>query len=275
VLHALPETTDRRRRMSDVRTSIAAVLVAAALVGHDAGAGVVQSKCLVGKNRCVSKRAVALLVCEERAQKPGKPVDPNDGGCLDKAKRDFDGSGLPGKGCFNKLEGRRRSDCVTFDDDAGAAQLVDACVARVATAINPPGTPQTKCGAAKVRCASKKLKGLLACYAKTEGPGKPVDPAACIAKVKDKFDGGIVTPEKGCFEKLEGKAKTDCVKPFDNTTEVENLLDDCVDDLIVFLEDLGVVTTSTATSSSSTTSESSTTTTSEAETTSTTLADAS
>jgi hypothetical protein len=249
--------------MSHGRVSIAAAaLVAAALVGSDAGA-VVQSKCLVGKNKCVSKRADALLVCEEKAQKPGKPSDPNDGGCVDKAIRNFDGGDKPEKGCFENLEDKKQSDCVTFDDTARAAALVDSCVAKFVAAIDPPPTTQTKCGAGKIACVTKRLRGLLSCYRQAQTPNKPVDPEACLTKVRESFDGGIATPQKGCFAKLESKSKNDCLPPLGNSAELEDLVDDCVDELVLFLEGSGAVTTTTgptATSSSSTSSSSTTTT---------------
>ena len=264
--------------MRHVRASIAAAgLVAASLVGHDAAA-MVQSKCLVGKNKCISKKAEALLACWEKAQKPGKPADPNDGGCVDKAMRAFDGGARPEKGCFEKLEDKRQSDCVTLDDGGMAEAIVDACVERLVKTINPDGS-QTKCAAGKVDCVTKKLKGLLSCYREAQTPAKPVDPVACIVKVKDRFDGGIATPEKGCFEKLEGKSKSDCKNPVDNTAELEDVVDDCVDALVVFLEGTDTVTTTTVpeTTTTTTTTTSSTdpptTTTTESGDTTTTVSD--
>ncbi len=253
--------------MSHVRASIAAAaLVAVALVGREAGAGVVQSKCLVGKNKCIAKKAEALLACWEKAQKPGKPADPNDGGCVDKAMRAFDGGTKPEKGCFEKLEDKKQSDCVTFDDVEAADAIIDACVERLVTTINPKSS-QTKCAAGKVDCVTKKLKGLLSCYRAAQAPAKPVDPAPCIVKVKDHFDGGVATPGRGCFEKIESKSKSDCQDPVDNTAELEDVVDDCVDVLVVFLEGAGTTSTTLTTT---TTTSTTTTTTEPAETTTTT-----
>jgi len=213
----------------------AGAVLAAALVARDAGA-VVQSACLVGKNKCISRRAEALLGCEEKAHKPGKPSDPNTGGCVDKAVRNFNGGDRPEKACFEKLEDKKQADCITFDDTAGAEALVDACIAKLVEAIDPAPATQSKCAAGKITCVTKKLKGLLSCYRKAQTPNKPVDAEKCITQVKEQFDGGISTPARGCFAKLESKAKSDCQEPLGNSAELEDLVDDCVDVLIVFLE---------------------------------------
>ena len=68
------------------------------------------SRCLAGKNQCVSKTAGALLKCEQRAETPGRPADPNAGGCVDTAKAKFDSGSDPTMGCFEKLESME-SDC--------------------------------------------------------------------------------------------------------------------------------------------------------------------
>ena len=68
---------------------LAALLTAACL--HATSAEAAQSKCLVGKNKCMSKKAGSLLKCQQKAETPGKPTDPNSGDCVTKAKAKFDG----------------------------------------------------------------------------------------------------------------------------------------------------------------------------------------
>ena len=227
--------------MGYVQASVGlAVMIALSLVGSDVGAAV-QSKCLVAKNRCVSKKAEALVNCERKAQKPGNPTDPNTNDCVDKVRRKFDGGDKPEKGCFENLENRKDSDCVTLDDTAAAEELVDSCVAAFVAAIDPPPITQTKCGAAKLKCVAQKLKSILACYRLAQTPGKPTDPNTkdCITKAQDSFDGGVRRPTKGCFEKIESAGKNDCQPPLDNTLDLEVLVDDCADRLVGFLEGAG------------------------------------
>jgi hypothetical protein len=216
----------------------------------------VQSKCLVGKNKCVTSNASALLKCEQLAETPGKTADPNAGGCVDKAQEKFDGGATPAKGCFEKLEGKVPKDCVTFDDTAAAAAAVDACVASIVAAIDPPPLTQSKCNVGKKKCATKKLASVLKCYQKAQTPGKSTDPDAlgCITKAQEKFDGGV-DPSKGCIAKLEAKVGNDCVAPLGNTAAIEAVVDQCVTDLVTLL------TTATTTTTTSTTSTTSTTTT--------------
>src|SRR5215813_3195034 len=201
------------------------------LAGRPAGA--VQSKCLVAKNKCVAKKVGALLKCEQKAETPDKPTDPNADGCVDKAEAKFDGGDQPEKGCFEKLESKDPNDCVTFDDTVSAEALVRQCVASLVQGIDPPPIDQTKCGVGKKKCVAKKLSGLLKCRQKAETPGKPEDPntGGCVDKVTEKFDGGT-EPEKGCIGKLEAKKGNDCLPPLDNTGALEQLVDDCVAALV-------------------------------------------
>ena len=73
------------------------VLIATAVTNVAAGP---QAKCLVGKNKCVTEKARALLECEQKAATPGRPADPNAGGCVDRANARFDGGSDPTMGCF-------------------------------------------------------------------------------------------------------------------------------------------------------------------------------
>src|SRR4029453_7550045 len=87
-----------------------------------------QTKCGVGKKKCVAKLLTGLLKCQQKAQTPGKPVDPNADGCVDKAVAKYPGGADPAKGCFAKLEAKDPNDC-QFTGDSGALQdLVEDCV---------------------------------------------------------------------------------------------------------------------------------------------------
>lgn len=60
----------------------------------------------------------------------------------------------------------------------------------------PASAAASKCTAAKLKCVGKKECGLLACHAKAETKGVPVDPA-CLAKPPASFS--------SCFAKAEAK----------------------------------------------------------------------
>ncbi len=69
-----------------------AVLTAACLLGASPADAAVQASCVVGKNKCMSKKAGSLLKCHQKAETPGKPADPDFGGCITKAQAKFDGT---------------------------------------------------------------------------------------------------------------------------------------------------------------------------------------
>src|SRR5262245_22752303 len=242
------------------RTTLVLTAFPIAIAGDPAQAA--QSKCLVGKNKCLSKKVGALLKCEQKAETPGKPTDPNADECVDKATTKFDGGAAPEKGCFEKLESKTPNDCVTFDDTASAETVVDQCVASLVAGIDPPPTDQTKCGVGKQKCVAKKLSGVLKCYQKAESPGKPTDPNTdgCVDKVQVKFDGGAA-PEKGCIAKLESKSSNDCRPPTGNTAALEQLVDDCVASVVAALETPSSTTTTAPTSTTTSTTGPTTTTT--------------
>jgi hypothetical protein len=92
----------------------------------------------------VSKLMVGLMKCTALAQTPGKPTDPNAGGCVDKAFTKFNGGLDPTKGCFAKLEAKVPNDCQFTNDSATLENLVDDCVQDMADfATNPPTTTST------------------------------------------------------------------------------------------------------------------------------------
>jgi hypothetical protein len=131
------------------------VLVLITAVVSEVAAGP-QSHCLVGKNKCVAKKAGSLLKCEWKAETPGMPADPDAGGCVDRAKATFDGGGDPTQSCFEKLENRTPNDCVTFDDTASVETLVDACVAQVVGGIDPAPLDQSKCNPLRLVCQPRR-----------------------------------------------------------------------------------------------------------------------
>ena len=236
----------------------AALLVMAIAAGP---AAAIQSKCLAGKTKCVSKEAFSLIKCEWKARTPGRPNDPNAGGCIDKATAVFDGGALPDKGCFEKLENVATNDCVSFDDTQAAQTLIDQCVASVVSTIDPMLPDQTKCNVGKHKCAAKKLKGLLKCHFKATTPGKPEDPNTdgCIDKVLAKFDGGA-DPSKGCVVKLENSPRSDCTAPIGNQADIEAAVDGCVDSIVNALQTPSSTTTTTLGTTSSTIGATTTTT---------------
>ena len=124
-------------------------LVLALALMPAAPASAQQAKCLAAKTACMATKAAGLLKCETLAETPGKPVDPNAKDCVTKVRAKFDGGIAPTKGCFEKLESKTPNDCLTLDDTGAAEAAVDACVASLVAAIDPPPPDQTKCGAGK------------------------------------------------------------------------------------------------------------------------------
>jgi hypothetical protein len=245
-------------------------LVAALMLAGSGPASAQQAKCIAGKTKCLSKKATGLLKCEATAETPGKPADPDAGGCRTKVIGKFDGGAEPAKGCFEKLENKSGNDCVTSDDtDAGEA-AVDSCVASLVTAIDPPPITQTKCGAGKKKCVSKLLAALLKCNQVAQTPGKSTDTTACVAKATTKYTGGA-EPAKGCFAKLEAKSGNDCEAMNDSGT-LQTLVENCAAALATLVTGGGSTTSTTAaTSTTATTSSTVTTTTTGGTTTTTTM----
>ena len=241
-----------KTRLAGMTRSIVTALVMALLLVWGAPASAQQAKCLAGKTKCMSKKGAGLLKCHAASETPGKVPDPNYAGCVDKVVAKFDGGIDPSKGCFEKLESKPGSDCLTFDDTAYAEAAVDACVMQVVADIDPGAIDQTKCGAAKKKCASKYLAGLLKCQASAQTPGKSTDPnfGGCRDKALAKYDGGI-DPTKGCFYKLENNPSNDCLPPTGNSATVAATAENCVDDYVAVL--LNTTTTTSTTLATTTT----------------------
>ena len=223
------------------------VLMATAVTNVAAGPA---DQCLVGKNKCVTEKADALLECEQKAATPGRPADPNAGGCVDRANARFDGGSDPTTSCFERLETTPPNDCFTFDDTASVEMLVDACVAEIVEAIDPGSIDQRRCAVGKMKCAAKTLKSILKCHQKAEMHVGNPDAASfnrCLDKATAKFDGRS-DPTRGCFEKLENQVGNDCLPPLDNTAAVEGIIDNsCVGAFVAALETPSPTTTTTTT----------------------------
>lgn len=218
-----------------------------------------QAKCLAAKTKCMATRAAGLLKCETLAETPGKPADPDAGGCVTKVKLTFDGGSAPAKGCFEKLESKSANDCVRFDDTAAAETAVDGCVASLVGAIDPPPLDQTTCGAGKKKCATSLLVAVLKCRASAQTPGKPSDPntKGCIDKAVAKYTGGS-DPAKGCFAKLEAKSPNDCQQANDAAT-LQSLTGNCVHAFVAVVTGATSTTSSTLVGTTTTTPTTSTT----------------
>jgi hypothetical protein len=201
-----------------------------------------QAKCIAGKTKCMSTKAGGLLKCEAVAETPGKPADQT--ACRAKVMGKFDGGADPTKGCFQKLEGKKGADCLTFGDSPAAEAAVDSCVGSFVAAIDPPPPDQTKCGAGKKKCVAKYLGALLKCAATAQTPGKPADQSACISKATAKYNGGA-DPTKGCFAKLEAKKGNDCAAPTGNSGALQTLVQDCVETLGALVTTPPTTTTTT------------------------------
>ena len=95
----------------------------ASLVGAIDPPPTMQTKCGVGKKKCVAKYLISLLKCQSTAQTPGKDPNPNAGGCVDKATAKYTGGADTTKGCFAKLQAKNPNDC-RFTNDSGTVQGV-------------------------------------------------------------------------------------------------------------------------------------------------------
>ncbi len=204
------------------------------------GSWAMQRKCIAAKNKCMATKAASLLTCEEKAETPGRPPDPDFGGCIDRARTKFDGGTDPARGCFQRLESKPGNDCATFDDTAAAEVRVDSCVDALMAGIDPPPLDQSSCGVGKQRCIARMLKSILVCFQKAATPGKPEDPnfGGCIDKAKARYDGGA-DPSKGCFVKLESKPGNDCTQPIGNQMDLEAIGDSCIADFTMLLQPPG------------------------------------
>ena len=113
-----------------------------------------------GQDEVHVEEGAGLLKCEANAETPGKPTDPNAGGCVTKVVGQVRRRrrARP-RAASRSSRTRSRNDCITFDDTAAAEAAVDSCVARFVAAIDPPPITQTKCGAGKKKCVSKYLGG--------------------------------------------------------------------------------------------------------------------
>jgi hypothetical protein len=91
----------------------------------------VTNACSVGKNKCVSKKATALLACHSKNEKPPVGLAPEKFvACLQKARDQFDGGTTPSQGCFAKLE-TKYPDCLTTLDTPALETTVDGFVDEV------------------------------------------------------------------------------------------------------------------------------------------------
>src|SRR4029077_8270832 len=103
-----------------------------------------QSKCEVGKKKCVAKTLKSILKCHQKAETPGQSMDPNFASCITKAEDKYSGGADPTKGCFAKLEAKTPNDCSTTGNSAALEAIVDSsCVGAFLTGRNTPTTTTT------------------------------------------------------------------------------------------------------------------------------------
>jgi hypothetical protein len=131
---------------------------------------ITQTKCGAGKKKCVSKLLKGLLKCRQLSQTPGKPTDPNTGGCVDKAVAKYTGGIDPTKGCFYKLENKSGNDCGPPTGNSATLQgLVEDCdddLAALLTATTTTST-STSTSTSTVPSGGVELQGAL-----TATPGR-------------------------------------------------------------------------------------------------------
>jgi len=101
-----------------------------------------QSKCLVGKKKCVAKLLGSLLKCEATAQTPGKSTETS--ACDTKATDKYTGGMDQTKGCFAKLEAKDPTGCAPLNNsDTLETDAVNCRTALVALEHNTTTTTTT------------------------------------------------------------------------------------------------------------------------------------
>ena len=232
------------------------VLAATLLLVTSGPVAAQQAKCLAGKTKCVAKKGTGLLKCHTNAETPGKPADPNAGGCVDKVVAKFDGGVDPTKGCFEKLENKSHERLHHVRRHGlGAKSAVDSCVAAFVDAIDPAPITQTKCGAGKKKCVSKY------CKARPEVP-----PARADARQADRPEHERLRRQgrrrSTRAASIRRRAASTSSRTRRGTTagrrratrpHLQALVEDCVDQLQALLTD-STTTTSTTLATTTTTS---------------------
>ena len=101
-----------------------------------------QSKCLVGKKKCVAKLLGSLLKCEATAQTPGKSTETS--ACDTKATDKYTGGMDQTKGCFAKLEAKDPTGCApTGNSDTLKTDAINCRTALVALELSTTTTTTT------------------------------------------------------------------------------------------------------------------------------------
>ena len=176
-----------------------------------------QTQCGAGKRKCVSKYVGALLKCRRSAQTPGKPVDPNANGCVDKAVAKFTGGVNPAKAASRVWRRRRRTTAsspaihprcrpwrMTATDDLGAVLTCgdgnldpgETCDGADAAACPGACLADCTCPAAPV-CGNGVREGSEACDGADDGncPGECTSDCGCASC----FDHVAVDYPEACF----------------------------------------------------------------------------
>ena len=122
------------------------------------------SGCVDGKLKALGKKESSLLKCQ--AKNAAKPDTVKLGECEAKA------SGKFGPAC--SAAGVCSGNCTTCENNA------DACETNVSAAITD---------SAKLKAASKLVKGELKCYTKAAARSAPVDTVTCLPRAQSKFTG--------------------------------------------------------------------------------------
>jgi hypothetical protein len=171
----------------------------------------VPGKCSADKKKCTGRRVHRLLQCHAKAEVRGVPVDET---CLlstlEKHRR-----------CFFRRE--LKGSCLTWDDASDLEAADAAFVGELVEVLNDGATPpvQSACAAAKMRCASKKVRSLLECHQEGDLYGGVVP--ACITKAEDAF---IM-----CVTAREAQYAGSCLTTGD-AGDLESAIDEFVDDVV-------------------------------------------
>jgi hypothetical protein len=115
---------------------VLAILFVVVSILTSAPAHATANLCAAGKDKCVSKKAAAILNCYGKDDKTGL-VPADLASCIQKAKDKFDGGADPAKGCFAKLEAKYPGACLTTGDTPTLEAAVDAFTTVAYCALHP------------------------------------------------------------------------------------------------------------------------------------------
>ena len=167
-----------------------------------------------GQDELHAKKAAGLLKCEELAETPGKPADPNAGVRRQGRRPSSTAASSRPRAASRSSRTRTRttaSRSTTPGGRDGGRQLRRRASS---TAIDPPPLDQTKCGAGKKKCVSKYLTGLLKCRRRADaGEADRSEHKGLHRQGDRRSTAAASTPRKAASRSSRAKNPNDCQIP--------------------------------------------------------------